>query len=246
MKLSLHGFSACVAALITFALVGGVQAQQQGKAVVRAIKGTAKYKAGAGDWAPLKVNAVLQPGSVVETAADSQVDLFLGDNGPVVRVTPASQLSLDKLTINKTGVETVVETELGLKSGTILGHVKKLAQNSKYEVRTPNSVCGIRGTQYKISASGVVFVVEGLLKITYVDPANPGNVINVDVPAGSAFFPPSQGQASQVRPIAADDPVNIEIRDADVIEGSRLVIPPSDPPKNQDDTQNFDTKQKKD
>src|ERR1043166_9745744 len=122
----------------------------EGKAVIRAIHGSAKYSTGGGVWAPLKVGQTLRPGSTIQTAADSTVDCFLGANGPVVRVTPDTTLAFDKLGVTKTEGESVVDTELNLSSGRILGNVKKLAAASKYEVKVPNGVAGIRGTDYEV------------------------------------------------------------------------------------------------
>jgi len=55
-------------------------------------------------------------------------------------------LSIDKLTVDQTGVDTISDTQLDLKAGSIFGTVKKLAVGSKYEVKIPNGVAGIRGT----------------------------------------------------------------------------------------------------
>jgi hypothetical protein len=123
----------------------------EGKAVIRAIHGSAKYSTGGGVWAPLKVGQTLRPGSTIQTAADSTVDCFLGANGPVVRVTPETTMAFDKLGVTKAEGESVIDTELNLSSGRILGNVKKLAAASKYEVKVPNGVAGIRGTDYEVS-----------------------------------------------------------------------------------------------
>jgi|ERR1043166_550670 hypothetical protein len=139
------------ATLLVLASFTSAQAQTtEGKAVVRAILGSAKYSSGGGVWAPLKVGQTLRPGSTIQTAADSTVDCFLGANGPVVRVTPDTTMAFDKLGVTKTEGESVIDTELNLSSGRILGNVKKLAAASKYEVKVPNGVAGIRGTDYEV------------------------------------------------------------------------------------------------
>jgi len=46
--------------------------------VVR-IKGSARFTTGSGSWQPLKVGDVLSSGTVIQTAADSRVDVILGD-----------------------------------------------------------------------------------------------------------------------------------------------------------------------
>ncbi|MBA4149346.1 MAG: FecR domain-containing protein [Verrucomicrobia bacterium] len=94
------------------------------------------------------MNDVLQTGSVIETGPESTVDLFI--NNSVIRITPDTVFGLNKALATDTGSETVTDTELYLKSGRILGNVKKLAAASKYQIKTPNGVTGIRGTEFDI------------------------------------------------------------------------------------------------
>lgn len=245
---------ASIVALAFFASLCDTIAQdfKQGKAVVRAItKGTARYKdpaSGVTDWTPLKVDTVLKPGAVVETDATGIVDLFLGVNGPVVRVTPGTQLALDKLTFGKVAGETVIETQLDLKAGTILGSVKKLAAASKYEVKTPVGVCGIRGTEYKISADGRVTVLKGLVRITYTLPGQAP--VTVDVGEGQSFIPPTATAPHQV----INTPQDQQIEDlAQIIlsektvgvpitptEEVKITVKPVERPE-KDETRNFDS-----
>ena len=205
-----------VVCIVAFAFLGFVmttEAQEikQGKAIVRAItKGTAKYKdtaSGITEWVPLKVDTVLKEGAVIETDATGVVDLFLGVNGPVVRVTPATQLALDKLTFSRAGGEVVIETQLDLKAGTILGTVKKLAAASKYEVKTPVGVCGIRGTEYCISADGKITVLKGWVRINFSLPGRPPIII--DVKEGQTVIPPTATTPGQI--ITTPDDVKIQI-----------------------------------
>ncbi len=109
---------------------------QRGKAVVRAVRGAADFYIGEPNWKKLRVGQTLPSGSTVRTGADSQVDLFLGDNGPVVRMTPGSTLGLTKLNFRRDGVETISETLLNLEKGRIWANVRKLTAGSKYEVLT--------------------------------------------------------------------------------------------------------------
>jgi hypothetical protein len=180
-------FARFAAGLLALAFTAAAQAAvQQGQAVVRAVRGNAEYSAG-GAWAPLKVGTILYAGSTIKTADDSQVDLFLKDNGPVVRVTGNTILGVDKLTFDTTGVDTVVETQLDLKAGRIQGNVKKTSAASRYEVKTPTGVAGIRGTLYDITADGRVRVWEGSVVMVYVDPS--GAVSTHVINQGQQFVP---------------------------------------------------------
>jgi hypothetical protein len=130
-------------------------ATKDGKAIVRAVRGTAKYSNGGDVWVPLKTGTTLTPGSVIQTSPESTVDVFLGQNGPVVRVTPETTIAFDKLAVTETGGDTVIDTQLSLKSGRILGNVKKLAAASRYEIKTPNGVAGIRGTDFDVTVTAL-------------------------------------------------------------------------------------------
>lgn len=157
---------ACVTAFALASFMADAQAQnmQEGSATVRSIRGSAKYSLGGGVWVPLNKGKVLKQGAVIQTAPESIVDLYLGENGPVVRVTPNTTVGLEKLAYAGTGADTVIETRLDLKVGSILGNVKKLAKASKYEIKTPNGVAGIRGTDYTVTAKQLA---DGTYDVTF-------------------------------------------------------------------------------
>jgi hypothetical protein len=69
----------------------------------------------------------------------------------VVRLMPNSALAIDKLTTISAGADTVSDTELDLKKGTIYCTVKKLSPAAQYLVKTPTGIAGVRGTQFSIS-----------------------------------------------------------------------------------------------
>src|SRR6266536_2578372 len=112
--------TACVAALIVALMVSAAQAAEVGKAVVRSIRGHAQVMEGA-NWLELNVGQTLRPGSTIRTANDSQVDLFMDQNGPVVRLTENTELGIDKLNFEATGVDTVIETQLDAEVNSLRG-----------------------------------------------------------------------------------------------------------------------------
>lgn len=113
----------------------------------------------------------------------------------IVRVFENSTLAIDKLTTMDTGADTVSETQLDLQRGRIFGNVKKMSAASKYEVKLPNGVAGIRGTIYTLSAVGVVQVLVGSVVIAYV--GADGNVVTQVVMGGQQF----DARTGQVTPI---------------------------------------------
>jgi len=180
-----------VACAVAFAMVTSASAQsakeRSGKVVK--IKGSARFSTGNSIWQPLSVGTLLKAGALVQTAKDSFADIALiesdvvqpptasgvgaaGNKRPttaqdLVRLSEDSVLAIDKLTVVNTGAEKVTETQLDLRSGRILGSVKKMAAASRFEVKVPNGVAGIRGTLFAISADGVVSVGIGQVVISW-------------------------------------------------------------------------------
>lgn len=171
------------------------------KATVRAVRdGAADVSTDEGKtWKPAKVGARLGENAVIRTDNTATVDLFLGENGPVVRVTKGTTLGIDKLDYEDSGIEKVIDTQLDLSNGKILGNVKKMAAASKYEVKTPKGVAGIRGTEYSISADGTVVVVSGTVIVVYIVDGKPQPPVVVT--GGNIAVPPTaDGQPVTIRP----------------------------------------------
>lgn len=178
-----------IAGSLALAMVTSVSAKERTGKVVR-IKGEARYSAGNSVWRPLKVGTILKSGALVQTAANSRVDIVLGEadlmparavagntdayqpkaEQDVIRVHEDSVLAFDKLSTTDTGADQVTETQLDLRSGKIFGTVKKLTATSRYEIKLPNGVAGVRGTIYTISADGVVQVLVGSVVISWIAP----------------------------------------------------------------------------
>jgi len=180
-----------VAGGIALAMVTSLAAQtvnERSAQVVR-LKGHARYSSGTGTWQDIKVGTKIRPGDLVQTAADSYVDIVLGEtHGPsqiavgpamtyqtkveqdIIRLTADTVLAFDKLAVMKTGADEVTDTQLDLRAGKIMGTVKKMSAASRYEVKLPNGVAGIRGTTYTITAAGVVQVHSGSVVISWEGP----------------------------------------------------------------------------
>lgn len=166
-----HSALNITAGLVALGWATVLSAQTPGKAEVRAVKGTATYSSAARPAAtPLKAGATLFSGSTIKTGPGSSVDLFMGKSAGLIRVGENTTFALDKLAYTETGADTVVEVQLNLPDGTISGNVNKLSAASKYEVKVPNGVAGIRGTRYQINSSGYVVLLDGSLIMVYVAP----------------------------------------------------------------------------
>jgi hypothetical protein len=193
---SLSKCLACAVLLGTLLATESAEAKP-GKATVRAMLGSADFSNRSfSGWREVRQGLVMREGSVVRTHADSRVDLFLGVNGPVVRLTENTEMSLDSLNYELTGAETVINTVLDLRAGRILGRVKKMATASKYEVKTPSGVAGIRGTKYDISVLGVVRIPDGeAIWVTLVN-----GVMRSFQIMGGQYYNPQTGSVLQIPP----------------------------------------------
>src|SRR5438445_5707637 len=205
-------FQRLAVCVLAISMVTSVAAQTAtpGTAKVVRIKGPARYTTGNNVWLPLKTGALLKPGTLIQTSTErgSFVDLVLGDGEvPIARPAMAGEvrsrsytpnadqnivrlfentvLKVDALTSMETGAGIVSETQLDLQRGRIFGNVKKMSAASRYEVKLPNGVAGIRGTIYTLSAVGVVQVLVGSVVIAYVGAV--GNVVTQVVMGGQHF-----------------------------------------------------------
>jgi len=227
MKRFTTGLVACALALAMVSSASA-QSAVQGKARVVRIGGHARFTTGNNVYQPLHVGDVIKPGTVIQTEnrEGAFVDLVLGDGGGslgmaaasdsaapptispiayrpnaeqnVVRIWQNSALGIDKLTSTDTGADVVTETQLDLRIGRVLGTVKKMNSASKYEIKLPNGVAGIRGTFYDITADGVVRVSSGSVVLAYM--AADGSVTTKVVVAGQQF----DARTGEVTPIPED------------------------------------------
>lgn len=224
----LNGLIACGVALAMVTTLAAQPADQVPVKVVH-LKGGARYKVGNNDWQPLRLGDIVQPGTVIQTAAKSRVDLALGaqalpstspeaagaaaaSSAPIsyqptseqniVRLWENTLMGVDKMTETHTGADVVTEAQLDLKAGHITGSVKKMSAASKFEVKIPNGVAGIRGTVFDITAEGLIKVLSGSVVLAYVGPS--GSVVT-QVIMGQQMFDARTGSLSPLPPDAMHD-----------------------------------------
>lgn len=220
------------------------QSSKQRVGTVTKIKGAARVSTGNNIWRPLKAGDELRGGSVIQTAGSSYVDVVFGEGGAPVapaRVSPASAgagagaggggkmavkqdviriaadsvLAIDRLSSMNTGADKVTETQLDLRSGKIFGSVAKQSAASRFEVKIPNGVAGIRGTTFSISADGVVSVLDGTVIVAWTPEGHPADQqpptktvpagYRFDVKTGSMTAIPA-GELSDLRALADAQP----------------------------------------
>ncbi len=128
--------------------------------------------------------AVFKPSIPSSMASGSGYEPSAEQN--VVRIWQNSALGIDRLSTQNTGADEVSDTQLDLKQGHITGNVKKMSAASKYEIKLPNGVAGIRGTLYDLTSDGVVQVYVGSVVLAWVDPKS-GQVTTQVVMGGQQY-----------------------------------------------------------
>jgi hypothetical protein len=103
-----------------------------------------------GEWKPAADGMVILPGDEVRTAADNSVEVLM-DGGKIGRV-EVKEGSLFRIQTAEKDPETGDDrTMLDLAIGKILVKVESLKGNSKFEVRTPTALTGVRGTVFEVT-----------------------------------------------------------------------------------------------
>ena len=148
-------------------------------APVRVVQGSATICID-GIWQPLKENTTVTAGAVIKTSASTALDLFLPYSRTVLRLMPDSVLQFDRLDEMPAADEGFVTmTRLNLQSGTLIGSQHKLASPSEFEIRLPNAVARIVGTEYVLRADGAVACLKGNVSVSYNSQSKAPSAVSV-------------------------------------------------------------------
>lgn len=147
----------CVLLLVIGIAVCAYTAEGKRTAKIISIDGSAEVKpAGQTNWSPASVDMVLSEGDTIKT--DSKSFVLVNVNGigqtATVEVKEGSELLLAELLLDqKSGAH---RTMLDLASGEILIKAQKVrTEESKFEVKTPTSIVGVRGTTFAVKVEAV-------------------------------------------------------------------------------------------
>jgi FecR protein len=201
----------------------------QARIDVKAVHGAASVSRNGADYLPLHAGDFVGPGSIVKTADNSTVDLFLPDSGTVLRMRPDSLLQFARLDKTPAGELSVSDTSLKLLKGSVIGSQRKLVAPSHFDIMTRRDTATIVGTEYVVNADGAVSVLDGTVRLNYNLPGHQGSV-KVSVPAGYTFDPASgtvvPTSSSYLQNLIAD--VNTVKHNAQVFKagGATIVVQP--------------------
>ncbi len=138
-----------------FMLAVPAQAQEMiSQANVLDVTGEAMFqKAGGADWMSLEKGMVLEEGDSIKTAEASEAKIEIMGERKTAELT-IRESSRFKLKTMKHDTESDAErTLLDMESGNVLVKAEKLIGESTFEVKTPTSIVGIRGTMFEVNIS---------------------------------------------------------------------------------------------
>ena len=223
-----------VPAIILFALFAvtspSLAQTSPGRAEVRSVKGTALWSTNDALPKPLKVGTILGSGTTITTGTNSVVDLFLGPSAGVIRIAESSTLSLDSLKVTETGADKKVEVQLDLPDGEMYFNVNKLSKASRYEIKMPTGVAGIRGTKGSFNArpgnkKPPIVLLEGTLVFVHALPNGQITTHTLKAPPAVSFTPE---EGVKEAPAAA-----VQVTRAQVESVTKAAAPRSFPPPRQ-------------
>ncbi len=127
----------------------GVYAQEVRTAIISDLRGAVEVKMHGEDWKPAEEGMVLHEKDEIRTLQDGFSKLLLDEEAGTgkLELKENSLLRLNTMQIDAAGEKT---TYLDLALGKVLVHAEKLNADSKFEVRTPTTTTGVRGTVFEV------------------------------------------------------------------------------------------------
>jgi hypothetical protein len=138
------------------------------------VTGDVVYEEEEGVFKSVTLGQLFGEGDHVLTRENSGLHLVLAD-GSSITLGPNSELTLSKIGAGNEGSETFLE----LLKGTANAIVQKLKMGSSFEMKTPNAVAAVKGTEFEVSedgSAGTVSVREGIVAMS---DARGGNTVQV-------------------------------------------------------------------
>jgi hypothetical protein len=106
-------------------------------------------------WTPVVKDMILSEGDILKTDKTASARVNVDGNGEaaIVDVSPGSNLTFTQLL--KDTDKGTEKTLLDLALGEVLIKAEKLKGDSKFEVKTPTSVAGVRGTKFSVKVEAI-------------------------------------------------------------------------------------------
>jgi len=148
--------------VLIIALVLGIAiranaAEEKRTAEIIGLNGEASIMAaGQSNWSPARIGTIFNEGDTLKTAANSMATLNVDGKGQTatVEVSEGSQLLLSTMAVDSQAGTS--KTLLDLAVGEVLIKAQKVhGAESKFEVKTPTSIVGVRGTTFRVKVEAL-------------------------------------------------------------------------------------------
>ena len=122
------------------------------QAILLKVEGTAEVRIAQADWKPAEAGMILHASDEIRTGKNSTAEVLLDEGGSSgeFELKPESRLQFNKMDGDAKTAHKV--TVLNLAIGDVLVHAQKVTGDSVFQVKTPNSTTGVRGTTFLVSA----------------------------------------------------------------------------------------------
>jgi len=123
----------------------------QMKGIIVSLSGTVRlYKKGAQDWREPKLNEVVSEGDKLQTEEEARVKIVLS-NGNTIALQPYTEMIFDTLRYDSASGN--YENTLAVTKGRLSAVVERTTKQLTFQVKTPTSVCGVRGTFVEVAVT---------------------------------------------------------------------------------------------
>jgi len=123
----------------------------QMKGIIVSLSGTVRlYKKGAQDWREPKLNEVVSEGDKLQTEEEARVQIVLS-NGNTIALQPYTEMIFDTLRYDSASGN--YENTLAVTKGRLSAVVERTTKQLTFQVKTPTSVCGVRGTFVEVAVT---------------------------------------------------------------------------------------------
>ena len=147
----------CVLALMASLCLPGFAIEEKRTAKIISLDGNAQVKrTGQVSWEPAEVGMTLAEGDIIKTKNGSWALVNVDGKGQVatIEVKENSQLLFSELLVDQ--AKRTEKTLLDLAVGEILIKAQKVhGEESKFEVKTPTSIVGVRGTTFAVKVETI-------------------------------------------------------------------------------------------
>jgi hypothetical protein len=134
---------------VSICFAAPVQAEESRYALLSELKGQVTVRQNEAEWKPALQGMTLQEKDEIRTGPGGYAEILM-DGGDVARLELRENSYFKLHTMGYDAATGDKATLLDLAIGKVLVHAEKLKSDSKFEVRTPTSTTGVRGTVFEV------------------------------------------------------------------------------------------------